>query len=450
MQSSFLLNTIHFFLNHFWVFFISTICVFLATALGEYYVRNLRREVKKREKVEARLKKEKQKLLTLKNQIQHKNERLEAILSSMGEGMLVSDKKGKIVLVNQCGSTIMRVSPKDLIGTSIDTLMHFVSKRDVDSRSSYCDLVQSVVKDTNIVTVTPTDDFYCQRVGAGDVPITMVIAPLLTSGKNNGVITLFRDGTQEKEVDEMKNTFVSFASHQLRTPLTGIRWYAKELLGSDVGRITKKQRVLIAGMYESTKHMITLVNDLLNVSRVESGKLRISPEPIDLSSFVHDVVVDAAPLLAAKEDTAPGAEIVYNNTLGTFAPIMIDGTLLRQVIHNFLTNAIKYSNAIHTGDISVSLSKDKHGWFVVSVIDHGIGIAKSEQMYVFDKFFRAQNASEVTMSGTGLGLYVAKLVVEDAGCTLGFHSIKGKGSTFFVTIPPEGMVSKDGTRELSV
>ena len=260
MQSSFLLNTIHFFLNHFWVFFISTICVFLATALGEYYVRNLRREVKKREKVEARLKKEKQKLLTLKNQIQHKNERLEAILSSMGEGMLVSDKKGKIVLVNQCGSTIMRVSPKDLIGTSIDTLMHFVSKRDVDSRSSYCDLVQSVVKDTNIVTVTPTDDFYCQRVGAGDVPITMVIAPLLTSGKNNGVITLFRDGTQEKEVDEGKYIFEPDLEELIENVANKLRYalFRQQILDSKLSLYSSQ----MVAMQNATDNAKTLLKDL--------------------------------------------------------------------------------------------------------------------------------------------------------------------------------------------
>ena len=242
-----------------------------------------------------------------------------------------------------------------------------------------------------------------------------------------------------EEADKTKREFISIASHQLRTPLTSIQWYIELVLADRDKTLTDEQRSDLERISRNNKRMVQLVNELLNVSRIDSGRLTIRPEKVDIVKFVEELVTEVLP----QANSAKCALTIEKDISEEF--IWIDQLLLRQVIHNLLTNSIKYHNPKRECSIVVRLSKDDTtGDSVITVSDTGIGIPKSEQHRVFDKFWRAENVLTLNTEGTGLGLYVGKMLLEAAGGKISFTSQEQVGTTFQVTIPSKGMQAKPG------
>jgi PAS domain S-box-containing protein len=289
------------------------------------------------------------------------------------------------------------------------------------------------------------------------------------SGAIIGGAIIIHDITHIKEIDRMKTEFVSVASHQLRTPLTAIKLFSEMLLNGEADEDPAKVKEYIGDIHESTERMVRLVNDLLNVSRLETGRLKVAPEPTQLEGFIQSIIDDAKPLAEAKK-----CSIIFNAPKEKLPEIPVDHTLMRQVIHNLITNAIRYSPEKKC-DILVTLEhkniktpkerkpptgqvqKQKNikskienlkSDFIISVKDSGIGIPKKAQSRIFEKFFRADNAQKSEAEGSGLGLYVAKMVAEASGGKIWFESEEGKGTTFYVTIPMQGMKKKAGEKGL--
>lgn len=261
-----------------------------------------------------------------------------------------------------------------------------------------------------------------------------------------------------RELERMKTDFVSIASHQLRTPLTAINWYVEMLLSGDAGQLTQDQRSYLQEIEISTKRMVTLVNDLLNVSRIETGRLKIEPVSIDIVAFAKDVIHELMPWAQAKS-----CSIKLNVSQESLPYIPIDASLMRQVIDNLLTNAIRYSSPLKECDIALTLTLQNEGIapeandpfvpsssLIIAVSDKGIGIPQESQPRIFEKFFRADNAATTEVRGSGLGLYLAKMIVEASGGKIWFESQEGEGATFYVAIPMQGMVKKAGERGLIV
>jgi signal transduction histidine kinase len=272
----------------------------------------------------------------------------------------------------------------------------------------------------------------------------MFVTPILDHKKRiTGGAIIMHDVTHLKEIDRMKTEFVSIASHQLRTPLTAINWHLEMLLAGDLGKVQKKQKEYLQEVYEGSKRMVRLVNDLLNVSRLETGRLKFEPEQIDLILFLQQIIKEVEPL-ANKTD----CHVAFVAPEIAVEPVEIDKTLIWQVIHNMLTNAIRYSSK---GQCSVSLTLDVKDpkAYRISVHDEGLGIPKAVQSRIFEKFFRADNAKAAEAEGSGLGLYIAKLIVEGSGGTLWFESEENKGTTFFFTIPKTGMKAREGKKGLA-
>lgn len=259
-----------------------------------------------------------------------------------------------------------------------------------------------------------------------------------------GGAVILHDITHLKEIDRMKTEFVSVASHQLRTPLTAIKLFVEMLAGGEVGGLNKEQKDYIDNVQQSTERMIRLVNDLLNVSRLETGRLKIEPQQTQLEDFIQSIIDEAK--LKAKEKKCL---LAFNHPQKKLPKIAIDPTLMRQVIHNLVMNAIRYSPA-NQCDIAVKLEKKDHD-YIVRVKDSGIGIPKEAQSRIFEKFFRADNAAKVETEGSGLGMYVAKMVIEASGGKIWFESEgKGKGTTFYIAIPIKGMTKKEGAKGLAL
>ncbi|HSX02264.1 MAG TPA: ATP-binding protein [Candidatus Saccharimonadia bacterium] len=229
-----------------------------------------------------------------------------------------------------------------------------------------------------------------------------------------------------KELDKAKDEFISMASHQLRTPLTTIKGYLSMMLEGDAGRLTAAQKQFAGYAFSSSERMVNLISDLLNVSRLSAGRFLIQTKPTDMVAMVADEVRQLQSHAAAKH-----ISLIFEQPPADFPLVEIDENKTRQVIMNFIDNAIYYTQ---TGSVRVRLTLA--GPIVrLEVIDTGIGVPAAEKRHLFTKFYRAENAQVVRPDGTGLGLYLAKRVVEDQDGTILFSSTEGKGSVFGFELP---------------
>jgi signal transduction histidine kinase len=222
-------------------------------------------------------------------------------------------------------------------------------------------------------------------------------------------------------LDEAKDDFISMASHQLRTPLTSVKGYISMVLEGDAGKLTPTQKKLLNQSFFSAQRMVYLIADLLNVSRLKTGKFIMEAAPVNLANVVEEELTQLKEIAAARS-----LKLTYLKPK-KFTEVMLDETKLRQVIMNFVDNAIYYTPA--KGHIKVKLTETPTT-IEFRVEDNGMGVPKSEQPHLFTKFYRAGNARKARPDGTGLGLFMAKKVIIVQGGSLIFQSKEGKGSTF--------------------
>ncbi|HET6746953.1 MAG TPA: ATP-binding protein [Candidatus Saccharimonadales bacterium] len=240
--------------------------------------------------------------------------------------------------------------------------------------------------------------------------------------------------SQLQRLDEAKDEFISMASHQLRTPLTSVKGYISMVLEEDAGKITGAQRQLLDEAFASSERMVHLINDFLNVSRLQTGKFMLEQRSIDLSKVVAEEVDSLQSTVKMH-----ALKIKYKKP-SYFPLLLIDEAKIRQVIMNFIDNAIYYS--LEGTTITVTLAIED-AQAVVRVTDMGIGVPQNEQQHLFSKFFRATNARKQRPDGTGVGLFLAKKVIDAHGGSIVFESTEGKGSTFGFRLPIKKLTPKD-------
>ena len=228
------------------------------------------------------------------------------------------------------------------------------------------------------------------------------------------------------EASRLKSEFVSIASHQLRTPLTGIKWAINLMMTGQVEKLPKEQLERLDTIKESNQRMINLVNDLLNVSRVEQGRLTLRPEKVSLEKLIQELIKEYA-LLAKANDIKIFFEVEKN-----LPSILIDSQGIKLVLHNLIDNAIRYSR--NKNQVKIRLSRKKN-LIRCEVEDNGVGIPDKDQKRIFQKFFRSENALKYQTEGTGLGLFIAKAILDASKGKIGFESQKDKGSTFWFELP---------------
>lgn len=265
---------------------------------------------------------------------------------------------------------------------------------------------------------------YLGRIGEA---IGLAVDNKLLFQENQEVLEQLKQSNEKlKALDEAKDEFITMASHQLRTPLTSVKGYVSMVMDGDAGNISKQQRDLLEQAFSSAQRMVYLIADLLNVSRIRTGKFVIEPVDAQLADMV-EAEVEQLKRSAQIHNLA----LVYNKP-ANFPIIKVDETKTRQVIMNFIDNAIYYTPV--GGHINVSLTSNDNS-VEFRVTDDGLGVPKEEQPKLFTKFYRAENAKKARPDGTGLGLFMAKKVILAQGGTLIFQSEEGKGSTFGFSLP---------------
>ncbi len=261
-------------------------------------------------------------------------------------------------------------------------------------------------------------------------PIIVIGSVSLVAG-----ITILIGGMAIKTVEQlaaanqMKTEFVSIASHQLRTPLSIIKWYVEFLSKKEKQlNLTPEQIGYLKTISDSNQRMIRLVNDLLDISRIESGRIQIHPEKINLVELSQNIIKENQPL-------ADKGNIKISLKSESEIPLLlIDPKRVSMVIENLLSNALKYINKDSGGTVSVEISEQKDK-VLFSISDNGVGIPEKDKKKIFKKFFRAGNTMKSQTSGTGLGLFIAKAVIESHKGSIWFVSKEGEGTTFYFTLP---------------
>ncbi len=366
-------------------------------------------------------------------------DRINTILQSIGDGVFVLDQDKRIILFNKAAERLSGYSVEEVKGDVYNKKLKFVFDKTGKENKRFVNEpfetggVRNIRRDTSLI----------QKKGE-KLPIFDSSAAIKNErGDVVGCVVVFHDVTKEREISKMKTEFVSVASHQLRTPLTTIKWYLEDLATEELGDLNVEQEEYINIVHTSLERMIRLINDLLNVSRLEEGRLTVELEPTDLIKLTKSVIADSKALI--KE---------YGVQIKTGFPdklkkVKIDPTLIRQVLNNLISNSVKYSQE-DKGKVLVSLKKRPAKRDVLFKIkDNGIGIPEEEQRKIFKKFFRADNVIKKETEGTGLGLYIAKLIVEVSGGEIWFESKEDRGTTFYFTLPLNGSKAHKGDKKLA-
>lgn len=235
------------------------------------------------------------------------------------------------------------------------------------------------------------------------------------------------ENVQLKKTNENKADIISITSHQLRTSLSALKWILKMLTDGDVGKLTGEQNELIQKAYNSNERMLTLVNDLLTLSHIDDISITYSFKKIDILHLVEQTLFEFY-----GETNKRGIELIFLKPEISIPPLNCDEEMIRVVVQNLIENSIKYSNK--GGKVFVSL-KQKENDVQISVYDTGIGINARDRGNIFKKFFRAPNAIEKDIIGSGLGLFTTKNIVEKHKGKIWFENKESGGTTFFVSLP---------------
>ncbi len=361
------------------------------------------------------------------------------LLASIGEGVLVLDNERKVTIVNRVTEKTLGYKTVDMVGKHFKELVTFTHANKEPLEETFWDEAFK-----SKFSITPSKDLSIVGKTGEIIPIFIIVAPIIdpTNQESRGVIITFRDVREERALEEARIGFISTASHQLRTPLTSMRWFSEMLLGGDAGPINEDQKHFVERIYQGTDRMIALVNLLLQLARVEAGRVKVDPVPVDLKVTTEGVILTTKVNFDNKNQ-----KIDIKINPNPLPVIPMDQDMLWQVIQNLLSNANRYAPIDSTIFVEI---QQKNEEIEYSVKDAGIGIPKDQQARLFEKFFRADNAVSAVPEGSGLGLSLVKILVEGWGGKIWFESEENKGTAFHFTIPTAGMKQKDGDVKLTV
>jgi len=347
-----------------------------------------------------------------------------AIISNFSDGLIVLDRSHHLILANPQAEKLFGFLQKDLAGKHLDKLvskekvgkaLSLVLKKGLESPFSREELELSeecTLEVTNII----------MEIGPGEI----------------GHLIIFHDVSREKIIERLKTEFVSIAAHQLRTPLSAIKWTLRMLIDGDLGKITDEQESFLEKTYQSNERMIDLVNSLLNVTRIEEGRFLYKPVAVDLVKIVEAAIESLQEKIKRKQ-----INFKFVKPTGALPKLTADAEKLKLAIQNLIDNAVSYTLPGKKVEVIMKVVIRKKGDVIrIAIKDEGVGIPKNQQSRVFTKFFRGANVVRLETVGSGLGLFIAKNIIEAHGGEISFKSELAKGTTFSFTLPIKKKVKR--------
>lgn len=357
-----------------------------------------------------------------KEKLQQLSSKDEAILTSIADAVVAVDKDGRIFLANRVALQMTGFSKSEFLGLFHKSGLKFINFK----TNQEIELINRVF--SRDIGFLEGKIILINRYGR-KIPVAVSAAPIRDSfNLTQGVVVVFRDVTKEHQLEEMKNEFISIASHELRTPMTAIKGMLSMILEGDYGQYPQNLKEPLQDISTSTNRLIDLVNDMLDVSRIEANRIKISLVSFDLSQVIKEVGESLKPIFIQKK---------LSFKLGRMDRVMVQSDMnkTRQILNNLLGNSLKFTNQ---GGLSIWYQIEKE-LVVVFVADTGIGIKPEDQQKLFGRFSQISSAESGKPAGTGLGLYISKHLCQIMGGDLWIEkSVRDQGSTFAFSLPIAG------------
>ena len=363
---------------------------------------------------------------------QDQNPLNELVLEYIHEGVVIIDTSGNIQLVNPAAERMIGKKRDEIIG-----LNYLTSIKLLDSEN------QAVSDDKDPIRYSQqsgqmgeTRDYKIQTLDSNKItPVSIIITP--TNGANSSVVVTFRDITKQLKEEEEKDTFISTASHEMRTPVASIEGYLGLALNPATATIDERAKTYLEKAHEASQHLGHLFKDLLDTTRMDDNRAKLNLVPVEITELVKTIADGHLPSIQAKNlsyqfgDSASNSQLVGIHKIHRSLYANIDVDYLREILDNLIENAIKYTPQ---GWINVGVGADNDN-VIISVRDSGMGIPSEELQHIFQKFYRVDNSDTREIGGTGLGLYLVKQRAESMEGHVWAESEVGKGSTFYVSLP---------------
>ena len=366
---------------------------------------------------------------SLENKLSAVESKSDVVINAIDDGVLAISKDGNIELINPSAQQIIGWDQGDALGLNWKSVLKLVTSDGKDVEDLENPIAQSLSKNQP----THNDKLFLLTSSEKRILVSIVSSPVGTDGE--GIIVVFRDITKEKAEEREQAEFISTASHEMRTPVASIEGYLGLALNPATAHIDEKARDFITKAHESAQHLGRLFQDLLDISKVEDGRMKNNPKVINVNEFLKDIFDGLATKANEKQlNYIFMPDIIDEGKEKSLQPIFyanIDPDHFREVVSNLIENAIKYTPS---GEVVVNITGDDKQ-ISVSVKDSGIGIPAEDIPHLFQKFYRVDNSDTREIGGTGLGLYLSRRLAEAMSGNLRVESKYKEGSTFYLEIP---------------
>nr|PMC27825.1 cell wall metabolism sensor histidine kinase WalK [Gardnerella vaginalis] len=343
--------------------------------------------------------------------------RLDSVLSHMSDGVLATDRRGNVTIVNNMALQLLGVEHEDeLIGKSIIDVL--------DIRHDYT--VRQLVNSEQKEMILDMSN------SGSNLILNAYFSPIQReSGFVSGLVCVLHDVTSQQKEEQERKEFVSNVSHELRTPLTSVKSYV-EALSDGAWQDKEIAPQFLKVVQDETERMIRMINDLLSLSRMDAGTTKLNLEYVNINELFNYILNRFDMIIKKEEDPKKKKYTIERFFTKKDLWVEIDTDKFTQVIDNIMNNAIKYSP---DGGVITARLLETHNHVIMSISDQGLGIPRKDLSHIFDRFFRVDKARSRKQGGTGLGLAISKEVVNMLGGQIWVDSVEGKGSTFYISLP---------------
>ncbi len=337
-----------------------------------------------------------------------------ATIQNLDEGILIFDENKNLYFLNKKAEDLLKVRGGEILGKNIAEFKNF-----------------SFFKPIFEILGLGLSNVIGQRVKIDEKVLKITSVDLIVGGEKKGDLIILEDITRESLIEKAKSEFISLIAHQLRTPISSMRWMLKELIEEKKGKLNENQKEFLKEIYLNSERIVQFLDDLLSTIRIEEGKFLRKKEFFSLEAIVELVIK-----LFESEIKERKIQLKYKRPKKRLPLVKIDVEGIKTVVENLLDNAIRYTP--EGGEVEISLIAPLTETEVqFSIKDSGIGIPESEKERIFSKFFRASNAIKKETEGSGLGLYICKNIIQAHGGKIWFESKEGEGTVFYFSLPIE-------------